>query len=142
MFKKVSTGLLLAAICLGQSPAFAGGYFVNGKLVGARDQVERTGTLPSVGNISYFNEGGYVAKYELRYLSKGKWVNKAGTLPVGQRFHSHIDPYASNISFKVDGIAVLDPLDLRQSFSRGENVQHCYKSWGTIFGTEWAPVSC
>lgn len=92
--------------------------------------------------VTVYSEAGYVAWCKLSYtLPSGEKKVIEENLSLFFTFKKVIPPGAVNISLEVGGYAVIDKLDIKQSWNTS-NVQACYKIWGTIFDTEYRLVDC
>jgi len=92
--------------------------------------------------VTVYSEAGYVAWCKLSYtLPSGEKKVIEENLSLFFTFKKVIPPGAVNISLEVGGYAVIDKLDIKQSWNTS-NVQACYKIWGTIFDTEYGLVDC
>lgn len=95
------------------------------------------------GAITFFNEAGYVAKYELSYTQKGKSVKKnTGNIALGNKVRYEIPKDATNIWVKGEGQTGLlwDPWN--QTFNEKvantpTGLNKCYKSYGTTLSQKW-----
>lgn len=95
---------------------------------------------PSDGSITFFNEGGYVAKYELVYYLDGKKkTHETGKLALGNKKTYTLPGRATRI--RVKGMAmtglVWDPWKTIFDESVSNVTTKCYKSYNTTLNPKW-----
>lgn len=94
------------------------------------------------GLLSIFNQSGYVASIALAYTDATGNVVKNEQIALGNTKQYQIPIDAKNIVMKVEGVSCVDPLGMEVKFATAQDLQKCYKLWGTIFGTEWGTIAC
>lgn len=92
---------------------------------------------PLDGFVTFFNEGGYVAWYELSYTLNGKTVTKkTGRMALGNKETYEIPAKATNIKVKGEGDVVGTIFDESLSYVARET----YKTYGTIGSAQWSVI--
>lgn len=91
--------------------------------------------------VTVYSEALYVATVTLTYTLNGQQKKYEENISAFFSFEHQLPKQAKNVRLKVDGIAVLDGLDFDKTFS-SNSIQACYKIWGSIFDTEYAPMTC
>ena len=91
--------------------------------------------------VSVFCEAGYVINCKLSYTYNGRRVNFDENVILWQSFRKHIPKGATNVVLEVNSIACIDHLNIKKTYTSSK-IQDCYKVWGTIFDTEYGPISC
>ncbi|MBC6995032.1 C1 family peptidase [Neolewinella lacunae] len=91
--------------------------------------------------VTVYSEALYVATVTLTYTLNGKQEKFEKDISAFFSFEHQIPKQARNVRLRVSGIAVLDGLDFDKTFN-SNSIQACYKIWGSIFDTEYAPMTC
>ncbi len=96
-------------------------------------------TIPrKQGKITFFNEGGYVARYFLTYYVDGvKKEFKTGNMALGNKKSYTIPGNATSITVKGQGDAVFSWTDIFSQTLSVTPESKCYKTYATIFDPAW-----
>lgn len=96
---------------------------------------------PKSGALTFFNEGGYVARYKLTYTSGGKEQSSStGNLALGNKKLYELPADATNISIRGEVKTGLLWEPWRDIFNKKINHPRgaqCYKTYGTTLNAKW-----
>ncbi len=89
------------------------------------------------GWVTFFNEGGYVARYTLTYRLNGQTKTfSTGKLALGNKKRFEIPGSATNITLKGEADAVFNWKEIfNKTFNSAPN--QCFKSYGTTISPKW-----
>ncbi len=93
------------------------------------------------GQVTFFNQGGYVAEYELSYVHNGNRKKyKTGRMVVGKQKTYLLPAGSKNVRVRGQAITGLFWEPTRVMFDktyRKLSSEKCFKTYGTIFKTGW-----
>jgi F5/8 type C domain len=88
------------------------------------------------GEVTFFNESGYVAKYFLLYTVKGEEVAlNTGPISLGVKRKYDIPANATNIRVKGEAVAALKSTIFENTYASPLKI--CFKTYGTIFNPQF-----
>jgi cytolysin (calcineurin-like family phosphatase) len=93
----------------------------------------------SAPKVTVFNQGGYVADYQISYSSDGQSKTiKVPGLVVGKKRTVTLPVGSQNITVKGQMITGLFWEPKREIFNQSARDGSCFKTYGTIFKGEWS----
>ena len=102
------------------------------------DKAEQVDIPRKPGKITFFNEGGYVARYFLTYYVNGSKKEFAtGNMALGNKKSYSIPGNAKSITVKGQGDAVFSWTDIFSQTLSEAPENKCYKTYATIFSPAW-----
>jgi cytolysin (calcineurin-like family phosphatase) len=107
-------------------------------IVATAPMLSMSAIAASSPKVTVFNQGGYVADYQINYVSGGKHQEiKVSSLKLGQKRTVTLPVDSHKIRVRGQMLTGLFWEPLREIFNQPATNGSCFKTFGTIFRGEW-----